>query len=305
MNKIKLHQLEMLVAVADTGGFGKAAAELGCTQSSISHAVTELERTLAVRLLNRSRSGCTPTEAGNRVLGQARQMLRLAQGIVDGAADDGAPIGHVRIACFRSVGSHLLPPALAALAREFPGIRIDLDDSCEEREDVGLAVAEGRADLGIAQLPVGDQFTVHNWVADAYVMVAPASLALKAPLTWEQFDGLSYLQLNCTGALAILAQCRAAGFKAEVSRTLTTDTGILALVKHGIGYAIMPRLAVFPVPDGVQVLALPIPAPRQFALVALPALARTKAVQIVTRFLRNQRIARQSDAFRAGLVDWS
>ncbi|MES2151664.1 MAG: LysR family transcriptional regulator [Pseudomonadota bacterium] len=300
---MKLNQLEMLVAVAETGGFGAAAAQLGCTQSRISHAITELEAGLGVRLLTRSRTGCVPTDAGHRVLGKARQILRLADGISDVASDNAALIGRVRIACFRSIATHVLPQALAALALEYPGIRIDLDDGCEEREDVTRAVAEGRADIGIAHLPVGREFVAHPFVADSYVLIAPASLQLMAPVSWEQFKGLPYIQLNCSGALAILERCRAAGFDAELSRTLATDTSIAAMVRHGLGYSILPRLAVFPEPGGVQIVDLPIPAKRQFAVVALPGVARVKEVQIVMRFVRDRRMTKNCEAFRAGLIE--
>jgi DNA-binding transcriptional LysR family regulator len=76
------------------------------------------------------------------------------------------------------------------------------------------------------------------------------------------------------------------------------------MVRQGIGYSILPRLAVFPAPDGVRIADLPIPAKRQFALVALADNARLKPVQIVMRFIRNQRLVMQSDAFRAGVVSW-
>jgi DNA-binding transcriptional LysR family regulator len=304
MNKLKLNQLEMLVAVADAGSFGAAAAELGCTQSRISHAITELEACLGMGLLSRSRTGCVPTEAGYRVLAKARQVLRLTESMVEAAEENATIIGRVRIACFRSVATHLLPQALAALAVEYPGIRVDIDDNCEEREEVTRAVMEGRADIGIAHLPVEPGLVTRPYVSDSYVLIAPASLPLRAPVSWEQFKGLPYIQLDCSGARAILEQCRAAGFKAELSRTLATDTGIAAMVRHGIGYSILPRLAVFPDPDGVKIVELPIPARRQFALVALPDNARLKTVQIVMRFVRNKRIAANSGVFRAGHISW-
>lgn len=304
MAKLKLNQLEMLVAVADAGGFGAAAAELDCTQSRISHAIAELEEVLGQRLLSRSRSGCVPTDAGYGVIGKARQILALTTSLVDGAKDTAAVTGRVRIACFRSVSTHLLPHALAALSSEYPGIRIDIDDSCEEREDVTRAVMDGRADMGIAHLPVGNELVATSFVSDSYVLVAPSSMKLTAPVSWEQLNDFPYIQLNCSGALAILEQCRAAGFGAELSRTLATDTTITAMVKHGVGYSILPRLAVFPEPEGVKIVDLPITAQRSFALIALPQTARTKAVQTVMRFVRNKLIVAKSDAFRAGVINW-
>jgi DNA-binding transcriptional LysR family regulator len=304
MNNLKLNQLEMFVAVADTGSFGSAAAELGCTQSRISHAIAELEEGLGSRLLSRSRSGCVPTGAGHRVLAKARQILRLTQDLAEPVDDGAGLIGRVRIACFRSVAANLLPQALAALAIDHPGIRIDVDDSYEEREGVVRAVREGSADIGIAHLPVEPDLVTRPYVSDDYVLIAPISLPVRAPVSWDQFKDLPYIQLDCTGALAILEQCRAAGFKADLSRTLTTDSGIAAMVKHGIGYSILPRLAVFPEPDGVKIVPLPISAKRQFALVALPDTARTEAAKIVMRCVGDRRIVATSNAFRSGLISW-
>jgi DNA-binding transcriptional LysR family regulator len=302
MSLPKLNQLEMLVAVADTGAFGAAAAQMGCTQSRVSHAITELETILGARLLHRSRTGCTPTEAGFRVVAGARQILQMAAGLSAAAQEVDATAGHVRIASYRSVATHLLPPALEALAQAYPGIRIDIDDSFEEREAVAAAVREGAAQIGIAQLPVADDLASRPYVADAYVLVVPAAAALRVPVGWEQLERLPYIQLNCSGAFAILEQCRAAGFEAALSRTLATDTAIAAMVRRGLGYSILPRLAVFPEPAGVRVHPLPIAAERRFAVVARPETAREPVVQLVMRFLRERQLIERSEAFRAGAL---
>jgi DNA-binding transcriptional LysR family regulator len=304
MHKIKLNQLELLVAVADAGGFGAAAAELGCTQSRISHAIAELEDVLGNRVLSRSRTGCIPTDAGHRVISKARQILSLTNSIVAVAEDNAAVIGRVRIACFRSVSTHLLPHALSALAAEFPGIRVDIDDTWQEREEVARAVMDGRADIGIAHLPAPKELVATSFVSDSWVLAAPVSLDLTAPVSWQQFAHLPYIQLDCSGALGVLEQCRAAGFTAELSRTLATDTTIAAMIRHGVGYSILPRLAIFPAPDGVKIVDLPISAKRMFALVVLPETGRSKVAQIVMRFVRNKAIVAKSDAFRAGVVGW-
>jgi DNA-binding transcriptional LysR family regulator len=277
---------------------------MDCTQSRISHGITELESTLGARLLVRSRSGCMPTEAGQRVIATARRMLRLANDLRSDALPSAQIAGHVRIACFRSIGTNLLPLPMEALAAAFPGIRIDIDDSFEERDSVALAVREGRAEVGITQLPVADDLMAYDFVADAYVLVVPAALKLQAPVSWDQLQQLSYLQLNCPGALAILDECRKAGFGTQPSRLLTTDSSIIALVRQGLGFTILPRLAVFPEPDGVKVMALPVPAKRSFVVVGLPETARTEAVKVVIEHIRRRKLVERSDAFQAGLVSW-
>ena len=301
---MKLSQLKILMAVAETGSFSAAAAHLECTQSRVSHAIAELEAQLGVRLLTRARAGSVPTDAGHRVLEKAGQMLRLEASLVDAARTSDALAGSVRVACFRSVGTHLLPHVLEALAHEYPAIRIELDDSCSERDDVTEAVRLGRADIGIAQLPVADAFVALPYVQDAYGLVLPASLRIERPFTWSQLDSLPFIALGCSGARAMLEHCRAAGFTAEPSRTLTNDTSIAALVGRGMGFSILPRLAIFPESDEVRIIELPMPARRRFAIIGMPDTIRSRLVQVLTRFLLDRRILAKTRAFRAGIVGW-
>ena len=296
---MRLSQLKMFAAVADHGGFSAAAAELGCTQSRISHAIAELERDLGVLLLLRSRAGSVPTEAGQRVLARARQMLAIEADLVRSAHEADSLAGRVRIACFRSVGTHLLPHLLEALFRAHPGIHVDIDDSCEERLDITAALRGGRADLGIAQLPLEDGFASLPYVFDEYMLVAPAGVAINGG--WPD-AALPFIKLGCSGADAILERCRAAGFAPQPARTLANDTSIAALVARGMGFSILPRLATFPEPEGVRVLPLPIPARRQFVIAGLRERMGEPALRAVTRQLRERALLEATPAWRAGIV---
>jgi DNA-binding transcriptional LysR family regulator len=305
---MKLNQLRMLVAVADHGSFSAAAAELDCTQSRISHAVAELERELNVRLLQRSHGGSQPTEAGRQVLDKARQMLRIEQDLRASVHPRAALAGRVRVACFRSIGTHLLPYAAEALAALHPGIVLDIDDASTDRLEVAQAVRERRADLGIAQLPVERELLAQPYLQDDYVLVTPAARRFAEPLGWDQLQQLSdlpFIRLGCSGADEILARCREAGFAARAERTLSNDTSIAAMVGRGMGYSILPRLATFPEPDEVRVLALPIPARRQFALAGHADTLRSPEVQAVLRVLRDRKMVAKTRAFQAGVLRWS
>jgi DNA-binding transcriptional LysR family regulator len=299
---MRLSQLKMFVAVADNGSFSAAAADLDCTQSRISHAIAELERDLGVRLLSRTRRGSSPTDAGQRVLEKARQMLRLENSLFESACEGGQLAGHVRIACFRSVGTHLLPYVLEALAQEYPHIRIDVDDGCDERNDVTDALRHGRADIGIAQLPVEGDFVTQPYLQDAYVLVVPAALNTTDRSGWPHVDGLPFIALECSGAAAILDRCREAGFAVQPSRSLSNHTSIAAMVGRGMGYSILPRLSTFPVPDEVRTLPLPIQARRQFVLAAPAGSMRSPAVKTVARFIRDKRVVAKTKAYQPGIV---
>ncbi|MER6358974.1 LysR family transcriptional regulator, partial [Streptomyces sp. NPDC001634] len=71
------HELRVLVAVADTGGFSAAAETLGLTQSAVSHSVRGSERKIGVVLFERGRTGARPTAAGEKAVAHARRILRL------------------------------------------------------------------------------------------------------------------------------------------------------------------------------------------------------------------------------------
>ena len=305
---MKLSQLKMLVAVAEHGSFSAAAAELDCTQSRISHAIAELEGELGVSLLARGRAGSVPTEAGQRVLAKARQMLRLEAGLREAALAGDGLCGSVRIACFRSIGTHLLPHVVEALAQRHPQLRVEIDDSCEQRADVTAALQDGLAEIGIAQLPLAGTLASRPYLHDDYVLVLPAALP-PAPADdrfpgWPVQGSLPFIGLACSGAADILARCRAAGFALEPSRTLANDTSIAAMVGRGMGYSILPRLATYPEPPDVRVLPLPIPARRQFAIAALPDVMRQPAVRAVVRALRDRELAAVTQAGRAGIIGW-
>lgn len=301
---MRLSQLRMFAAVAEHGSFSAAAAELGCTQSRISHAIAGLERDLDAILLLRSRGGSVPTEAGRRVLDGAREILRIEADLYRRAHDTEPLAGRVRIACFRSVGTHLLPHVLEALAQRHPRLHVDIDDSCAERLDVTAALREGGADIGIAQLPLEGDFASLPYLQDDYVLVVPAGAAVLDDAGWPDLRALPFIRLGCTGAAAILERCRAAGFAPEPARTLANDTSIAALVARGIGFSILPRLAIYPEPDGVRALPLPIPARRQFVIATLRGRGDNPARRAVTRLLREHAIAASTPAWRAGVVRW-
>ena len=72
---MELHQLRYFVAVAETGGFIRAAERCGVTQPSLSQQVRKLEGELGVTLFDRSSRGAVPTEAGRALLPRAQRIL--------------------------------------------------------------------------------------------------------------------------------------------------------------------------------------------------------------------------------------
>lgn len=281
-----LTQLRALVAVVQTGSFSGAAAAQGVTQSGLSHAVAALEAGLGRSLLTRTRRGVILTAAGERVIGRAREILALVEALPAEAAAPDQVVGTVRMACFRSVATHLLPVVLHRLSLEHPGVRVEVDDSCLEREDVERRVLMGKADLGIAHLPTHERLQVWPLASDSYVLIVPQGWEAPAGTAWESLAALPYIGLQCSGARGVAEACRQAGFRSSLTMQLCEESSILALVASGVGFSILPRLAAEPVPAGVAVWPLGLEHRRELGIVTLPGVGRRPAVRAVREMLR-------------------
>ncbi|HEY5800105.1 MAG TPA: LysR family transcriptional regulator [Burkholderiaceae bacterium] len=266
----RMGELLALVAVADCGSLSAAAAQLGCTQSNISHALGALEERLGATLLLRTRGGSIPTELGWKMVDKARAILALSDEMAELAGHPAPFHGRIKLATYRSVATHLLPAASAWLADHHPGVLLEIEDGCTERTDVERMVRAQEADLGIAHLPAGDGLDIRPFYDDEYMAVVPAGFRPDAADRWMGLSALPFIALRCTGAQAIMEQCHADGLTARPVASFTSDSTVLAAVLQQHGFTILPRLAATPVPPGLCLLPLPLPAQRRLALLALP-----------------------------------
>jgi DNA-binding transcriptional LysR family regulator len=153
-----LPDLAAFVTVAKLGGFARAAAELGLTRSALSHALRGLEERLGVRLLNRTTRSVGLTEAGQRLFERLSPALaEVASAVEDLNAFRGRPAGSVRLNVPRLAAATVIGPRLAAFARAYPEIQLEiavddaLVDIVEDRYDAGIRFGErvGRDMVGV------------------------------------------------------------------------------------------------------------------------------------------------------------
>jgi DNA-binding transcriptional LysR family regulator len=148
-----LSELAAFDAVARHKSFRRAGEERGVTASAISHAVTNLEARVGIRLLNRTTRSVSLTDAG------AMLLSRLSPAFGDiGSAMDGlnqfrdTPFGKVRINAPSSIASFVLGPVVGQLAEANPNLAIEiittdrLVDIVEEGFDAGIRLGESLRD---------------------------------------------------------------------------------------------------------------------------------------------------------------
>jgi DNA-binding transcriptional LysR family regulator len=119
--RLKLRDLHVLKTVAQLGSMGKAATQLAVSQPAISQTITDLERILGVRLLDRSRHGVEPTPSGRAFLKWSAVIFdNLKQGVeeIDYLADPTA--GEVRFGTIEIMIAGLVPHVISRLSRQYP-----------------------------------------------------------------------------------------------------------------------------------------------------------------------------------------
>src|SRR5215210_4589091 len=138
---VELRHLAALQAVAEQGSFGRAALELGYTQSAVSQQIATLERIVGERLIERPGGPrpVTMTEAGRLLLRHAESiMARLQAAQADIAALSSGAAGTLRVGVFQSVGAKVLPTVMRRFHGLWPEVDIELRES---HSDIELAAA--------------------------------------------------------------------------------------------------------------------------------------------------------------------
>ncbi|SEG16115.1 LysR family transcriptional regulator [Bosea lathyri] len=145
MKRGDLSDLAAFAVVAEQGSFTRAAAELGLSQSGLSHAMKALEERLGVRLLSRTTRSVSTTEAGQTLLRSLRPALdEIASSVGLVSALGGTPSGTVRLTATKHAVSSVLMPVLPQFLLQHPDIKLDvivddnLTDIVAERIDAGI-----------------------------------------------------------------------------------------------------------------------------------------------------------------------
>jgi DNA-binding transcriptional LysR family regulator len=130
--RVKLRQLEVLLAVVECGTMGKAADRLAVSQPVISKAIADLERTLGVRLLDRGPLGAEPTLYGRALLKRSAVIfdeLRQSVGEIEFMADP--TVGELRVGCTDPMLSGLLPVVISRLSDRHPRLTFRVSQAAQ------------------------------------------------------------------------------------------------------------------------------------------------------------------------------
>src|SRR5215472_16262505 len=122
-----IHDLLAFLAVARERSFTRAAAQLGVSQSALSHTIRGLEERLGLRLLTRTTRSVSPTEAGERLLRIAGPRLEEIAAELDALSElRERPAGTIRITATDYAADAILWPRLVKFLPDYPEVRVEI-----------------------------------------------------------------------------------------------------------------------------------------------------------------------------------
>lgn len=238
----ELRDLELLVAIVDTGSITAGAARCATSLSAASVRIAALESRFGVRLLERNRRGVSATSAGAAVAEQARTVLAAAADLESTVAARARGVEHVVRLVVGSAAVDSLPEFLAAALNRMPDVRVDLVEM-SSTEGVEAVVA-GRADLAVvssaAEVRPGSARPLWD---DDLVVVGPRSPGPPPPMTLAQAYADPAVALSASVPLQQLVErhARAAGIEPTYRVRLPSLAAVCTVASTGVGRAVVPR----------------------------------------------------------------
>lgn len=239
---LDLRLLAALDAVSRTGTFGAAAADLGYTQSTLSQQIAALERRVGGSVFDRPGGARRPviTPLGRLVLDQARTLLDADSAAREAIGRFHAGGGRVDVGTFQTVTNVLLPLVIERLRAEHPDCDIRLFE--EETAEPPLDALD-LVFLDVAAPADADAVEV---LRDEHVVVATSGTFRPGAVALADLHGRAMVALPpiCDQAVVEAAFATRAVSPDIVFRTVDNQ-GITAMVRAGLGVAVMPVLAVW------------------------------------------------------------
>ncbi|GAB2887143.1 LysR family transcriptional regulator [Microbulbifer echini] len=238
MQKTTLEQWRMFKAVVDAGGFNQASSVVHKSQSSIHHAVTNLEAALGVKLFEVSGRKVMLTEAGQLLLRRGKYLLEEVSRIEDIADSLSEGVeSELRIAVDGAFPQKVVFKALEKVSGIFPQVNIDIVDTV--LSGTNELILEGMVDLGLSAFTMNDSLNDEICRIE-FVAVAHKDHPLhqyKRELTYE--DLKSYRQIIVRDS-AIQTNRDSGWLGAEQRWKVGSLRASLDLIAQGMGFAWLP-----------------------------------------------------------------
>jgi len=243
---MELYQLGYFVELARSRNFTRAAERLRIAQPALSQQIRNLETELGARLFVRARRETLLTEAGKAFHSKAEALLALAEDAKQAVAEVAeVRRGRLVVATIPTVSAALLPDVITRYRRAHPGIELVLQE--ESSEGVADLVERGVAEIGFLQLPADDnRFEIRQVIRERFQVLCAARhpLARARTVSLIQLAREPFVLYKGRARSVVLEACRKAGFEPRIACETGEIETVRALVRAGLGVAILPQMAL-------------------------------------------------------------
>ncbi|KRD85734.1 LysR family transcriptional regulator [Bacillus sp. Root147] len=281
-------QFQVLVKTIDTGSFTKASQALNMTQPAVSHAISNLEADLGVKLLLRDRKrGLILTDIGERILVHIRAILNHIEKVEqEVAAEKGFEVGTIKIGSFPSASTQFLPKIIKVFKQKYPSLQLNVHEGT--LDEIKGWLKSKVIDIGFIVLPSKGMDTVPI-AKDEMVVLVPKTHALSKKNSISINDLDNEPLILCRGGFEspIIDMFNKAKVKLRAEFTVSHINTLLKMIQEDLGLAIAPKFSLTSVPKGIAIKKLEPEFCREIAL-AIPDLKEASiAVKLFIKEMRN------------------
>ncbi|GEL16158.1 LysR family transcriptional regulator [Pediococcus cellicola] len=236
---------EIFSQVVTTKNFGQAAKYLNVTPSAVSHAISQLERELGFPLFIRNRTGVELTPDGQQVLPVIQHILN-SEAQLQQVADQirGLNSGTIRLGAFSSVCINWLPTIIQHFKKKYPGVEVTITQG--DFSEIAEMTRIGSVDIGFATLPVDPQLQTEALIDDPIYCVTPADFIPKNKtyVTTEDIGDYHFILQQVDYDRDTKKTLDQYNVKPNAITYSIDDQSILSMVESGLGFGILPQLAL-------------------------------------------------------------
>jgi len=243
---VEIKKYEVLLNTLDKGSFINACADLGYTQSGITHMMNSLEKEVGFPLLLRNNRGIQLTPEGETVLPAIRELVLLNEKLEQQfALIRGTESGKVRVGTYPTIACSWLPQIIRRLRESHPGIQVEVQEENSVKR-LEKSLQDGRIDLCFASLQPGQSFDWLDLREDPYLAVLPAAhpLAARERVPAGELMGESFFMCKSLDGMDpdITGYFESAGVPIRGGSSCNSDNTIVHMVEQGLGVSMLPRL---------------------------------------------------------------
>lgn len=263
---MKLQHLKYFVAVYEEGSFSAGAQRVNATQSGLSMHVRQLEDRFQVKLLNRSSTGVTPTEAGRRFY---RDAVRVMHAASEAEANlqklSGTLTGQVTVGLMPTFTRAVLGPTLTRFVEDYPNVKVTVREAYSG--ELSRQVLSGELDFAVVPAFDADERLHANLMGTdhEYLVVSGKSdIGADGPVRLADLPPLDLVLPSPENARRRKIDQYLAKHGIEVGRLMELDSMFttLDLVMNSDWTTILPGILCLPDLEGTRRKVIPITEPK-------------------------------------------